>query len=209
MKFCFVLKAYHFRIKPLSLSLCSEHAQTWLPTHQRIAHKLLWTCLQFTHSKFSTLSQSAFNQVRFLLTYLKHVIQPWDFLGVVVVWDVSGEGRGGVSCINSHPATHSYPLKAELWPAIEPWRLSLCSAGFATMFSRLCYLFSRLCYPVQQAMLPCSAGYATLFSRLCYHVQQAMLPCSVGYATTFSRLCYPVQQAMLSKVENKVKLSPA
>ena len=50
-----------------------------------------------------------------------------------------------------------------------------CSAGYAT-------LFSRLCYPVQQAMLPCSAGYATLFSRLCFPVQQAMLPCSVGYA---------------------------
>ena len=33
---------------------------------------------------------------------------------------------------------------------------------------------------VQQAMLPCSAGYATLFSRLCYPVQQAMLPCSAG-----------------------------
>ena len=24
------------------------------------------------------------------------------------------------------------------------------------------WMFSRLCYPVQQAMLPCSAGYATL-----------------------------------------------
>ena len=32
-------------------------------------------------------------------------------------------------------------------------------------------------------MLTCSAGYATLFSRLCYPVQQAMLPCSAGYAS--------------------------
>ena len=65
-----------------------------------------------------------------------------------------------------------------------------CSAGYAT-------LLSRLCYPVQQTILPCSAGYAT---------------CSVGYATLwsmlcylFSRLSYPVQPAMPSKVENIVK----
>ena len=46
----------------------------------------------------------------------------------------------------------------------------------------------------------CSAGYASLFSRLCYPVQQAMLPCSAGYATLFSRLfpIYPATRPMLS-----------
>ena len=32
--------------------------------------------LQFAYNKFSILLQDAFNQVRFLITYLKHVIQP-------------------------------------------------------------------------------------------------------------------------------------
>ena len=32
--------------------------------------------LQFAYNKFSILLQDAFNQVRFLITYLKYVIQP-------------------------------------------------------------------------------------------------------------------------------------
>ena len=32
--------------------------------------------LQFAYNNFSILLQDAFNQVRFLITYLKHVIQP-------------------------------------------------------------------------------------------------------------------------------------
>ena len=63
-----------------------------------------------------------------------------DFLGVVVGGNIVG--RGGVSYTNLHPATHSYPHL----PAIEPWRLPRCSAGYANMPSRLCYPVKQTIY---------------------------------------------------------------
>ena len=123
------------------LTACSQHAQTLLTTYPRIALKLLWACLQFAHSKFSSLSQVVFKHVRFFLLYLL------------------------------------LPSDPQLPPS-TPWKLSYSLKLSLEDFPS-----------VQQAMLPCSAGYATLFSKLCYPVQQAMLPCSAGYATLFSRLC--------------------
>ena len=40
--------------------------------------------------------------------------------------------------------------------------------------------------------------YSILKTKGMGHVQQAMLQCTAGYATMYSRLCYLVQQAMLS-----------
>ena len=69
-----------------------------------------------------------------------------NFLGVLVVgcyWGEIGVGWAVLTHTQLPTVTPIYPLKAELWPAIEPWRLSRCSADYATMFIRLCY-------PVQQ-----------------------------------------------------------
>ena len=66
----------------------------------------------------------------------------------------------------------------------------ICSAEYATY--------------VQQAMLLMSAGYAYMFSRLCYHVQQAMLCFRVIIKVTplldYSNLLNEIEEREQSKI---------
>ena len=87
-------------------------------------------------------------------------------------------------------------LGLKLNSVLQSQGMQSCLGKSFPVFNRLCYMFGRLYIPVQQAMLRCSVGYATLFSCLCYPVQQAMLLCSAGNDTLFSRLCYPVNDVM-------------